>query len=57
MSAWIFKIIWVPIALSLAVCSVGIFVFILKEAGWDVPFRWLTVIGLIAIIADRAVNS
>lgn len=56
MSYWIFKAIWMPIAGIIGVCCIGILIAILNEVGWDVPFRWLLIIGGLAMLADSVVN-
>lgn len=50
------KAIWIP-SLTL-IFSIGLYVAILmfKEMGWDVPFKWLFVIGFAAIMLDMGVK-
>lgn len=56
MSAWIFKIIYMPIMVVLSMASVAVLLVIFKDVGWDVPFRWLVIICGIAYVADYFVN-
>lgn len=56
METWIFKIIWVPIACILGMCASAILTVMMKDIGWDVPFRWLVIIGAIALFADQYLN-
>ena len=56
MKEYIFKVIWMPMAVIVAICCTGILGMLLKEVGWEQPFRWVFFIGLLAFIADRAVN-
>lgn len=57
MSAWIFKLIWIPILGTISLIAMGVVALIFKEVGWDVPFRWLFLIGGLALIADSVVNK
>lgn len=57
MSEWILKIIWMPIAFMLNMCSVLVVTYMLSKVNWEAPFRWLVIIGLIAYIADWYVNK
>ncbi len=57
MEAWIFKIVWMPIFIIVIMCASAVIGVMVKDTGWDVPFRWLCIIGLIAFIADKAVNK
>jgi hypothetical protein len=57
MGEWIFKLIWVPIAVMITMCASVVLTVMFKDIGWDVPFRWLCIIGLVAYVADRMVNK
>jgi hypothetical protein len=57
MSEWIFKIIWVPIAFMLTMCSIVLLTYMLSQVNWDAPMRWLAMIGIFAYIADWYVNK
>ena len=56
MSYWIFKIIWVPILASIWLAGFAVVIVMLKDCGWDVPIRWISIIGIIALIADGMMN-
>ena len=56
MSEWMFKIIWVPLAALVGIALFGILAVVLNGAGWNVPFRWMCIIGVLAYFADKAVN-
>jgi len=44
MKEWIFKAVWMT-------------AFIIVLTGWDQPYRWICLLGVLAFIADKAVNS
>lgn len=56
-SYWIFKVIYMPIFFILMVAASVVLVEIFKGTGWDVPFRWLCLIGMFAAFADWWVNK
>jgi len=56
MSAWIFKVFWMPCAVIIGICCFGVLGYLAKEVGWEQPFRWLCLIGALAYIADKVVN-
>ena len=53
---WLLKAVWVPCFLAVIFCSVGVAIFIFKEAGWEVPFRWLCIAGLAAYFTDKWIS-
>ena len=57
MTTWIFKLIWIPALSIIWACGFAVVLLILKDVGWTVPFRWLTIIGVLAFVADRLVNE
>lgn len=57
MTQWIFKIIYLPITLALLGVAIIVLIHMLSEVGWDVPLRWLVVIGAMAAAADYFVNK
>lgn len=57
MAYWIFKIIWIPILTTIWMSGFAVVLLMLKETGWDVPFRWLSIIGIVALFADSMVNK
>lgn len=54
---YILKIIWMPLALIICMMAAAVVGFMFKEAGWDVPYRWLCLICAIAWIGDYFVNG
>jgi hypothetical protein len=57
MSQWIFKAIYYPIGFMLLLAGNVLLIYMLSEAGWDTPIRWLAIIATIAFIADYFVNK
>ena len=51
-----FKAIWIPLGVSVAIVLMGILTVIVRDCGWEVPFRWMVIIGVLAYFADKAVN-
>jgi uncharacterized membrane protein len=57
MKEWIFKIIYYPIGIIMAMIAFAIIGMMFKDVGWEQPFRWLVFIGILAYFADKAVNK
>lgn len=57
MEQWIFKVIYYPIFFFIIVASLAVIGLIFKDTGWNVPYRWIVIIGVIAYIADNFVNK
>lgn len=57
MKRWIFKLIYYPIWLINIVATGAVLILIIKDAGWNVPFRWMCIIGGTAYIADIFANG
>ena len=49
---WIFKAIYYPIFVIVIMVCTAILGMILKDVGWEAPFRWLCIIGMVAYVAD-----
>lgn len=56
MKYWIFKVIYYPVGFIIAMCCMAILGLIIKDVGWEQPFRWLLIIGTIAYFADININ-
>lgn len=54
---WIFKIIYMPIFIIITMMTGVLVVYLLKEVGWEAPYRWLVLIAMLAYIADHFVNK
>lgn len=57
MKKWIFKLIYFPLGFILCAANVGILTLLVREVGFEQPYRWLLIIMLIAIGADWYVNK
>lgn len=57
MREWIFKVIYLPIILSVVVVNMSIAGLILKEVGLKQIYGWVLIIGAIAYFAEWYVNK
>jgi hypothetical protein len=57
MKTWIFKIIYIPILISIAAANMGIIAMIVKEAGFKAPYTWMLIIMIVACFADWYLNK
>lgn len=56
MKEYIFKIIYYPIFVIVLMCLTAVLSVMLKDVGWEQPYRWLCIIGAVAFAADYFVN-
>lgn len=52
MVSTLLKLVWVPCFAAVFLGALIVLVEMAKQTGWDVPFRWLCLAGLVAFIID-----